>query len=78
VALSAFLEQPPIALTAALAGRRSQRMLDKQAWIASVYCGGKFVGLLDLETLRRSLTLGSNAVAQTVPAAGSKERLEGA
>jgi Zn-dependent protease len=37
-----------------------QQMLANQAWVAPVYCGGEFAGLLNLATIGRLLTLRRN------------------
>ena len=38
-----------------------QQMLANQAWVAPVYCGGQFAGLLNLETIGQLLALRRNA-----------------
>lgn len=60
--VSDYVEQPGIALDCSTSLEVArQQMLERNAWVASVYCGGKFAGLLDLETMRRILALRRNA-----------------
>ena len=59
--LSDYVDQPGVVLecNSSLDVARRQ-MLEKQAWVAPVYCGMEFAGLLDLETIGRVLALRRN------------------
>jgi Zn-dependent protease len=56
--LSEYVDQPGVALdcSSSLDVARRQ-MMENQAWVAPVYCGRQFAGLLDLETIGRVLAL---------------------
>jgi Zn-dependent protease len=55
--LSAFLEKPGVVLDCGNAlDFARQQMLEKQAWVAPVFCGRDFAGLLDLESIARVIS----------------------
>jgi Zn-dependent protease len=59
--LSDYFEVPGIALDCGSSLDVARRqMLENQAWVAPVYCGREFAGLLDLETIGRVLALRRN------------------
>jgi len=56
--LSDYVDEPGVVLecSSSLDVARRQ-MLEMQAWVAPVYCGAEFAGLLDMETIARVLAL---------------------
>jgi Zn-dependent protease len=70
--LSAYIDEPGLTLdcTFALDVARHQ-MLERQTWVAPVYCGREFAGLLDFETIGQAISLRRMGKSAEPPSVGT-------
>jgi Zn-dependent protease len=62
--LAHFVEQPPVRLDcAASLDDARQQMAEAESTVAPVFCGGRFTGLIDLETIGRIATMRQRGVS---------------
>jgi Zn-dependent protease len=70
--LSVYVDEPEVVLDCQCAlDVARDRMIERQAWVAPVYCGKDFAGLLDLQTIGRFIASRVNQLGAGQPGLGT-------